>query len=264
MTQKSEYMASSLQAITKNRLLRYMDTFPVDNHVRLPSERELCEKMDVSRVTLRSALDELLAEGRIFRKHGSGTYINPAFNELKASLYPAQILQEAIRSSGYTPSTRYLGAHIMEAGKEVASALKISSKAEVVISRILFYADGHFCIWCNDYYNKQLVKEKDLLSHWSYESAIFQILFDNTGRSISWDFLRLSVTDNLRTPALSQYMDEPDKTVKPFLVTRTINYDKENRPLLYSVSYVNTDYVEYGLIRKKQVDQNKLATHITK
>jgi len=44
---------------------------------RLPSERELSEKWDVARMTVRRAMDELFKEGAIERRHGSGTFVAP-------------------------------------------------------------------------------------------------------------------------------------------------------------------------------------------
>jgi GntR family transcriptional regulator len=43
----------------------------------LPSERELCEIMQASRVTIRKAIDTLIAERLIVRKQGSGTFVMP-------------------------------------------------------------------------------------------------------------------------------------------------------------------------------------------
>jgi DNA-binding transcriptional MocR family regulator len=45
---------------------------------RLPPERDLCAQFSVSRNTLRTALDLLEAQGKIWRRVGSGTYAGNA------------------------------------------------------------------------------------------------------------------------------------------------------------------------------------------
>lgn len=52
----------------------------------LPSERELSEAIGISRVTVRKALDVLLREGLLSRRHGSGTYIAPRIEQPAAVL----------------------------------------------------------------------------------------------------------------------------------------------------------------------------------
>lgn len=42
---------------------------------RLPSERDLAERFNVSRMTLRQAITMLVEEGVLERKVGSGTYV---------------------------------------------------------------------------------------------------------------------------------------------------------------------------------------------
>ena len=42
---------------------------------RLPSERDLCETFDVSRMTVRQAITLLVDEGILERKPGSGTFV---------------------------------------------------------------------------------------------------------------------------------------------------------------------------------------------
>ena len=44
---------------------------------RIPTEKELCEMYDVSRITVRKALDELEQLGYIVRRQGKGNYVNP-------------------------------------------------------------------------------------------------------------------------------------------------------------------------------------------
>lgn len=43
----------------------------------IPAERELCERFTVSRTTVRAAIEELVREGVLYRRHGSGTYTVP-------------------------------------------------------------------------------------------------------------------------------------------------------------------------------------------
>src|SRR5207247_10206730 len=42
----------------------------------IPSERRLSGELGVSRLTLRAALDELVREGYLVRRHGSGTFVS--------------------------------------------------------------------------------------------------------------------------------------------------------------------------------------------
>ena len=42
---------------------------------KLPSERELSRELEISRMTVRRAITELVNEGLLTRRHGSGTYV---------------------------------------------------------------------------------------------------------------------------------------------------------------------------------------------
>ncbi|WP_293858435.1 GntR family transcriptional regulator, partial [Steroidobacter sp.] len=52
----------------------------IDNRVlgaddALPPERDLAEELNVSRITVRKAIDGLVEEGLLIRKQGSGTFV---------------------------------------------------------------------------------------------------------------------------------------------------------------------------------------------
>src|SRR3546814_16658193 len=42
----------------------------------VPSEREMCALTDASRVTVSQAIEDLIAEGLLSRRQGSGTFVN--------------------------------------------------------------------------------------------------------------------------------------------------------------------------------------------
>lgn len=56
--------------------MAYIDENKFSGNLRLPSENALCRRLDMSRETVRAALDRMAQEGLVRRVKGSGTYIN--------------------------------------------------------------------------------------------------------------------------------------------------------------------------------------------
>ncbi|GAB2644413.1 GntR family transcriptional regulator [Gordonia jinhuaensis] len=73
----------------------------------LPSERALCEQYAVSRITVREAIGQLVADGLLVRVHGKGTFV--AAHEVRSQLHLASF-HEDMRKLGLTPSTAVLAA----------------------------------------------------------------------------------------------------------------------------------------------------------
>jgi GntR family transcriptional regulator len=73
---------------------------------RLPSESQLGERFDVSRVTVRLALDKLTAEGRIVRRQGKGSYV--AGKQVRHGLDTLRSFHESLRQQGLNAGMRLL------------------------------------------------------------------------------------------------------------------------------------------------------------
>ena len=100
----------------------------------LPTERELCERFEVSRATVRQAVAELVLEGRLSRRQGSGTYI--AGPKLVQPLAPAG------RRSGIRPGRSPITLERRLAGRALAADLQVTSDAEVFhLERVLLAGD---------------------------------------------------------------------------------------------------------------------------
>ena len=88
----------------------------------LPSERELAERFGVARMTLRQAVSELVLEGKLQRRHGSGTYVMPPKLVQPLSLVS---LSEGIRRQGATPSRKLVTLEHLPADPTLADDLNI-------------------------------------------------------------------------------------------------------------------------------------------
>jgi GntR family transcriptional regulator len=105
----------------------------------VPTERDLALQMQTSRTTVRQALGELVIEGRLVRRQGSGTYV--AEPKITWPLYLASFTEQ-VRASGFTPSAEVLGTQRIAANRELAQRLHVSSRAPVYKLERLRLADN--------------------------------------------------------------------------------------------------------------------------
>jgi len=110
-------------------------------HQRIPSERELSVSLGASRMTIRQALVEMMAEGTLYTRSGKGTYV--AERKIEQPLQRLTSFTEDIVARGSRPSSRMLAQELLRAPLELAEALGVRAGAELVRIRRLRLADDH-------------------------------------------------------------------------------------------------------------------------
>lgn len=104
----------------------------------LPSERTLSELLNVSRVTARKAIDQLVDQGLVVRRRGSGNYIAPRIEQPLSNLTS---FSEQLQQRGYTPKSRWLKRAIVTASADEQMSLALSPSSKVARLERLRMAD---------------------------------------------------------------------------------------------------------------------------
>ena len=100
-------------------------------HDKIPSERQLCERFSVSRMTVRQALGKLKEEGFIYTQQGKGMYVAEPPSGLELALVLTGYSEETIPMRGGLSST-ILSARLTQATAELAKAMDIPVAEELV------------------------------------------------------------------------------------------------------------------------------------
>lgn len=115
----------------------------IDRHIlgpaaALPVERDLATHFKVSRVTVRRALDGLVEEGRLVRRHGSGNFVSARVERNMSALTS---FSDDIRARGQTPRSVWLSRTTSTVTPDEAFALRVSPGTLVHRFHRLRYAD---------------------------------------------------------------------------------------------------------------------------
>jgi GntR family transcriptional regulator len=127
----------SKQEETRDRVLDLIESLAVGQAI--PSERQLTQELGVSRLTVRAALDELVRDGYLDRRHGSGTYVTEPKIAQPLTLTS---FSDEMRRRGMVPGSRTLELTITTAGARLARRLQVSPAARLVRVKRLRLADA--------------------------------------------------------------------------------------------------------------------------
>jgi GntR family transcriptional regulator len=136
-----EFVATTMRVpkyyALKGELLRLIDGAEVGS--MLPTERDLAERFEVSRTTVRQAIAELVVEGRLERTQGSGTYVaEPKLIQLRQ----LSSFTEDIGERRADARSEVLDISRVAATAEVARALELAAGTKVHrVERLRVVAD---------------------------------------------------------------------------------------------------------------------------
>jgi GntR family transcriptional regulator len=125
------------QSEARERVLDLIEQLGVGDAI--PSERQLSNDLAMSRLTVRAALDDLVREGYLIRRRGSGTFVSEPkiAQELTMTSFT-----EDMKRRGMVPSSKTLELRVGPAGARLGRVFHVSPSEPIVAVKRLRLADG--------------------------------------------------------------------------------------------------------------------------
>jgi GntR family transcriptional regulator len=205
---------------------------------QLPTERELAESFSLSRLTVRRVLDRLVAEGRVYRVQGAGTFVSePRF----AKSLELTSFSEDMRQRGLKPGSRVLTSSEMQAGARIGYKLGLSPGDPVYrITRVRTANDVPICLETS-YLPARLVP--GLLGQ-SLAGSLYELL------SVAFHIDLERAEQEIRCTVLDSYdaaLLEVPSFSPAFTVERT-GFDARGRPVEHTEAVYRGDRYSYQMV----------------
>jgi GntR family transcriptional regulator len=225
-----------------DQIERNLRDLVVNGHLKpgeaMPGEWDLADLYGVSRLTVRRALDELVRQNWLEKKHGVGTFVRqPTMATIAAGKLS---FTEQMRSIGREPSSRFIGQNLTNATDKIARALKIQEGDPVIEITRVRMADAVPILLetaCLSTAHFPALENHD----WSQGESLYKVLSDEY--QVNVVALDHTIKPVTLTATEARYLDA--KAGIPALLSEIIAYTPSSEPVEYAWSVSNGDKSEF-------------------
>jgi GntR family transcriptional regulator len=206
---------------------------------KLLSERELCEKYDISRATVRRAMVELEKNNYIYKKQGKGVFISSkAFEQDLLKFYS---FTEEMKKINKVPSSRVIDFQLTEANEKISKNLKVGYGTDVYKFTRLRLADNNPMMLETTYLPAKRFEglNKELLNSQAMYD-IFRDKYNVTFKKAEETFQATGI--NIKE---AEYLNV--KEGSPAILLKRITYEA-NTPIEYTVSVARGDKFKFHVM----------------
>lgn len=213
---------------------------------QIPTEAELAARYQVSRTTVRQALDALVRDGLIVRKRGKGTFVGRPY--LPTPLTRLTSFYEDMTALGLKPSTKLLSLRQVKAAREVAGKLSVEPGTALRVVECLRLASDEPLLYTLTYLADDIGSKLDPKQ--VETTAIYTILEDFLGIPLVEGEYVISATKagNIVSKALGVPAGAP-----VLLVERT-TFGQNLKPIAFDLRYQRADCTRYSLRLRRSPD----------
>lgn len=204
------------------------------------SEKVLTEKFGVNRHTVRRAVEELVKQGILEKRHGFGTFV--AEKRLAYSIKGHQRLSQAIAENGVEVTTTLLNKQIIAARGSVAEKLQLKNGENVIQIDTLRQIDDKPIALISHFFPKAIVKD----AFDDYESGSLGMFL---AKQCEIEAKRISSQVNAVMPNAQDSFQLGMNSAQPILKVKTLNINVKTVELVeYSVTRFRGDMMQLELL----------------
>ncbi|WP_412988767.1 GntR family transcriptional regulator [Pediococcus siamensis] len=197
---------------------------------RIPAERDLAEQFNVSRMTLRQAIQTLVDEGILERRVGSGTFV--ANQKVQEKMSGVTSFTDLMLAQGKTPSSKTISYHAGQPSMSESEKLQLKDGELVLRMERIRYADKVPICFETATVPERLVKS---FSKAEVTSSLYRTLEQKAG--LVPGKATQTVSAMLASEKIAEYLDV--KRGEAILRLRQVSYLQDGQPF----EYVRTQYV---------------------
>lgn len=200
---------------------------------KLPSERELAQTYDVSRLTARQALQTLVSQGIVYVQQGRGTFV--AQSTVRAQLSSFDSFSREMRRRGLEPSSRVLIQRLVQPSSHIRAKLQLSEGDPALQLDRLRLADGVPIALESSFINIRLFP--GLENHDLENNSLYDLMGKVYGVYPEWADAEIEA-HNVTAPEAEMLQISPHQAV---LVTYHLIYNRAFEPLEYVKAFYRSD-----------------------
>ena len=202
----------------------------------VPSENELKDQYEVSRMTVRQALNNLVNDGYLYRHKGKGTFISQ--RKIEKNIHGVRSFTEEMAATNRKVSNKILTFERIEANVEIADKLFSNEKDEVIYIERVRYGNDIPVLFEQLYISAKLFKtiEKENL-----QGSFYQYIEKELDMQISYCIQSIEAISADSKVSLAL---EVNKNVPTLLIVRN-TFLTNGRPFEYVKSYYRADQYKF-------------------
>lgn len=213
-----------------------IDSGELNQGDKIPSENQLCEIHNTSRMTVRQALNNLVIEGYLFKHKGRGTFVSKS--KIEKNIQGVRGFTEEMESEGRKVKSVVKKFEIKEPSKEIKEKLFLNNGEQIIHVERIRYGDDTPVLFEELYlpYNifEDLTKEE-------MEKSFYSYIENNTNYKISYCIQAIEAQTTSKE--ISKILETP-KDMPVLTITRN-TFLNNGRPFEYVVSTYRSDQYRF-------------------